>query len=90
MGRRIKKKHWSNEETIVLLQEAIDMLIFRYIDEKKTLKQGGKWLCKWSIMGAATTTYSTYTVRIAIPDSEIWYVHYVKKGQFGPTQHPQK
>ena len=30
-----KKKHWSNEETIVLLQEAIDMQIIRYIDGKK-------------------------------------------------------
>ena len=29
-----KKKHWSNEETIVLLQEAIDMRVFRYIDGK--------------------------------------------------------
>ena len=29
-----KKEHWSNEETIVLLQEAIDMQIIRYIDGK--------------------------------------------------------
>ena len=42
-----KKKHWSNEETIVLLQEAIDMQLIRYIDEKNE-KPGGKWLCKRS------------------------------------------
>ena len=41
-------------------------------------------------MGVATTTYSTYTVRSANTDSEIWYVQYVLlvgwKGQFGPNQ----